>query len=255
MLFGHPLSMKTWARSWRAQCRGSASWWRTPHQGRERHRGARILATVVVGGLVGALVVLSGSAQAAGTQSEPRPSTVLADVVAGVGAVVGLGPAGGIRATTATTSTTSTTVLPSTIVTTKGTSTTTAAVAARQTAPWASAPVSESTDPVLRRCAQARAEVEASGLRLPGRFEYRCPGGTESFSGDRQHWGMMCAGASLCPNGAYIAINPAAIGGSEARMRHVVAHEICHALDVEARRPADEAAADSCAAAHGFPRS
>ncbi len=63
----------------------------------------------------------------------------------------------------------------------------------------------------------------------------------------------MCAGASLCPNGAYLAINPTVIGGSEARMCHVVAHEICHALDVEARRPVNEAEADSCAAAHGFP--
>ncbi len=239
--------MNTWGRSWRAQGQG----WRTPHERRERHRGARILATVVAG-LVVALVVLSGSAQAASTQPQARPSTFLAEVITGVGAAVGLGPAGGVRATTATTSTT---VLPSTTVTTKGTSATTATVAARQTAPSISALVTESTDPVLRRCAQARTEVEASGLPLPGRFEYRCPGSTEAFSGDRQHWGIMCAGASLCPNGAYIAINPTAIGSSEARMRHVVAHEICHARDVEARRPVDEAAADSCAAVHGFPRS
>jgi|GEM_PF-3515222 hypothetical protein len=108
--------------------------------------------------------------------------------------------------------------------------------------------------PVNTRCAAARQDVEATGLVLPDRFEFRCPGNTELSRGGRQHWGVTCSYASLCPGGAYVAVNLDRIGPSEARLRYVVAHEICHAVDVEARRPLREPAADACAAAHGFPR-
>ncbi|HUR18239.1 MAG TPA: hypothetical protein VMZ51_04795, partial [Acidimicrobiales bacterium] len=104
------------------------------------------------------------------------------------------------------------------------------------------------------RCTAARSDVEAAGLVLPAQFEYRCPGSTETFTWDRQHWGTACFRMSLCPTSAYIAINPGLIGPNEARLRYVVAHETCHALDSVARRPLDEPAADACAAAHGFPR-
>ncbi len=109
-------------------------------------------------------------------------------------------------------------------------------------------------DPVAARCAAALADVEATGLRLPARFQYRCPGDTRMSAGDRQHWGVACAANPFCPDAAYIAINPDAIGPSEARMRYVVAHETCHAVDYVSGRAQSEAAADACAAAHGFPR-
>jgi hypothetical protein len=103
------------------------------------------------------------------------------------------------------------------------------------------------------RCAAGLAAVEATGLVLPALFEFRCPGSTELFPGDRQHWGVACAFASLCPRGAYVAVNPAVIGPSDARLRFVIAHEICHARDYVEGRPVSEAAADACAAGHGFP--
>lgn len=104
------------------------------------------------------------------------------------------------------------------------------------------------------RCAAARSDVEAGGLSLPASFEFRCPGNTQMFAGDRQHWGVACSHASLCPDSAYVAINPEVIGSSEARLRHVIAHETCHAIDSVSGRPMSEGAADACAAAHGFPR-
>ena len=112
----------------------------------------------------------------------------------------------------------------------------------------------ERNEPADPRCRAALRDVEAAGLALPDLFEYRCPGDARLFPGDTQHWGSTCAYASLCPDGAYVAVNPTAIGASEARMRYVVAHEICHALDFLAHRPVSEAGADSCAAAHRFPR-
>ena len=108
--------------------------------------------------------------------------------------------------------------------------------------------------PVGARCMAALADVERTGLVLPALFEYRCPGSTETFTGDRQHWGTTCAMVSMCPGSAYIAVNPGLIGPRDARLRYVVAHETCHALDSVALRPASERAADACAAAHGFPR-
>ncbi len=55
------------------------------------------------------------------------------------------------------------------------------------------------------RCAAALSAVHGRGLLLPAGFEYRCPGDTRSFPGDRQHWGVTCYGHMFCPSGAYIA--------------------------------------------------
>lgn len=115
----------------------------------------------------------------------------------------------------------------------------------------ADAPSGAPTDPAIR-CERERSAVELTGLVLPGGFEYRCPGSTHLFIGDRQHWGTICAYASLCPRSAYVAINPAVIGPNDARLRYVIAHEFCHARDYQARRPVRESTADACAAAHGF---
>lgn len=43
------------------------------------------------------------------------------------------------------------------------------------------------SSPISPRCATAREDVEAAGLVLPAQFEYRCPGSTGLFAGDRQH--------------------------------------------------------------------
>lgn len=120
--------------------------------------------------------------------------------------------------------------------------------------PTTAVPDLAASPPMSPRCAAARRVVEGGGLTLPAAFEFRCPGSTEMYPGDRQHWGITCSHASLCPAGAYVAVNPDRIGPSDARLHYVVAHEICHALDVVAGRRLDEGAADACAARHGFPR-
>lgn len=105
------------------------------------------------------------------------------------------------------------------------------------------------------RCIGVLAAVQAAGLILPPGFEYRCPGDTQTFAGDRQHWGVVCyRQAPFCPTGAYVAVNPSRIGPSDARMRYVVAHEIGHALDYVRTGSTSEASADAHAAAAGFPR-
>lgn len=105
------------------------------------------------------------------------------------------------------------------------------------------------------RCISALAAVQAAGLILPAGFEYRCPGDTQAFPGDRQHWGVVCyRQAPFCPTGAYIAVNPSRIGPSDARMRHVVAHEVGHALDYVRSGNTSEPSADAHAAAAGFRR-
>lgn len=185
------------------------------------------LPTATVLGMVSAVVSALPSASVLG---------VIAPVVGGgAGVVAGVGPRAVLRPSTTTTRLTTTTTLAPVVI---------AAAPARVAASGA----------VGARCAAALSDVEAAGLVLPAQFEYRCPGSTELFAGDRQHWGTACSMASLCPGHSYIAINPGLIGRSEARLRYVVAHETCHALDITARRPLDEPAADACAAAHGFRR-
>jgi hypothetical protein len=92
--------------------------------------------------------------------------------------------------------------------------------------------------PTDDRCSAARRAVENAGLHLPAGFDYRCP------SSEYARWGA----ASLPPcDACFVAINVAAIGPSDAKLRHVVAHEFCHANGLE-----DEQAADACAARYGF---
>ena len=185
------------------------------------------MATLV--GLVGAVV----SALALTTVPGLLGSVV--GTAGGVPGGAGVGAAALASTTTSTPLSATTTAVPAVVL------------AAARTSPQAQGPVGS-------RCTAARDDVEAVGLMLPAQFEYRCPGRTETFVGDRQHWGTACFLMSLCPTTAYIAINPGRIGPSEARLRYVVAHETCHALDALAHRSLDEAAADACAAAHGFVR-
>ena len=46
----------------------------------------------------------------------------------------------------------------------------------------------------------------------------------------------------------------ARIGSSDATLRYVVAHELCHAMDDMALGLSSELGADLCAALHGAPR-
>lgn len=201
-----------------------------------------------------ALSVLMACAAPARTSPGPGDTAISASVAM-------------ITTTTVTTTTvTTTTSKPDEATTTTAVTTTTAPTPpTTATAPALAAATRETaTNPAVRSeaprltgrtsCEQARADVEAAGLRLPSGFEYRCPGNTESFPGQSQAWGVTCYwNAYYCPSGAYIAINPAALGWSETRLRYTVAHETCHALDYVAGRAISEPAADACAAAYGFP--
>ncbi len=103
------------------------------------------------------------------------------------------------------------------------------------------------------RCASALSRVQDAGLILPAGFEYRCPGDTRSFVGDRQRWGVTCYHHPMfCPGGAYIAVNPSAVGRSDARLRYVVAHEIGHAIDYVTQGFTSEEGAHARARAAGF---
>jgi hypothetical protein len=81
--------------------------------------------------------------------------------------------------------------------------------------------------------------VENAGDHLAPGFEYRCP------DSEYAHWGAT----TVAPCGpCFVAINAAAIGPDDAKLRHVVAHEFCHSSGIR-----DEQAADDCAARYGFP--
>lgn len=84
------------------------------------------------------------------------------------------------------------------------------------------------------------------GLPLPAGVGYRCP--STMFA----HHGASCWYAAQCPNGRFIAINTELMGNvSQAYLRYVVAHEICHMMHFDARRSSTEPEADACAASYG----
>lgn len=110
--------------------------------------------------------------------------------------------------------------------------------------------------PVSQRCAAALVAVQAAGLLLHEGTAFRCPGSTETFPGDVQHWGVACwEHKHFCATGSYIAANTDEIGASNHSLRYVVAHEICHINSYLATGgPGTEDAADLCAEQAGFPR-
>ena len=79
--------------------------------------------------------------------------------------------------------------------------------------------------------------MENAGDHLAAGFEYLCP------DSEYPHWG-----ATTVEPCCFVAINTAAIGPDDAKVRYVVAHEFCHSNGVR-----DEQAADDCAAHYGFP--
>ena len=117
-------------------------------------------------------------------------------------------------------------------------------------------PEPQESRPPDPQCERALAVVARAGLQLQVTTEFRCPGNTQTYPADRQHSGVACwHHRNYCPEGSYIAINPAHIGKGEDRMHYVIAHEICHIKHyLVDGTPGTEAQADACAAAAGFPR-
>ncbi len=108
----------------------------------------------------------------------------------------------------------------------------------------APAPPPPAPDP----CGGALAWVAEAGLPLPPGVAYHCP--STQFA----HHGAACWDAAPCRRGPFIAINLELIGDRPTEyLRHVVAHEVCHILDFQAKGWTTEAGADACAAAHGAP--
>jgi len=157
------------------------------------------------------------------------------------------------------TSSTSTSIRPSTSTTVKPRPTPTAvtrvasAPSVTVTVPPVTQPPpvvqSPSTDPA-ERCANARQWVAGQGLVLPAGWGFRCPGSAVLGGGPR--WGLACWNCE--GNGSWIAVDIGRIGASEATLRHVIAHEICHAIEYTTLGLSTELTADLCAALHGAPR-
>ncbi|MGH9226169.1 MAG: hypothetical protein ACRD2W_20830 [Acidimicrobiales bacterium] len=146
---------------------------------------------------------------------------------------------------------------PATTLPTTSTTTTTTARPATTSPPPAptvattapAVPTAERPSPA-GECEAALADVQASGLRLPPGWGYRCPDPALDYGG-QPHAGVACW---VCRGGAesYIAVNPSRAGSGGA-LRGVVAHEVCHAVEFAAQGWTTEASADTCAADHGWP--
>lgn len=151
---------------------------------------------------------------------------------------------------------TSTSVRPRSVPTTSRTRPT--VPAPPPAAPVTAAPVPVVTQPpappsgptAAERCAGALQWVAQRGLALPAGWGFRCPG--QAVVNGTPRWGMACWNCE--GNGSWIAVDIARIGASDATLRHVVAHEICHAVDYMTLGLSTEIGADLCAALHGAPR-
>ena len=110
------------------------------------------------------------------------------------------------------------------------------------------------SSPSSERCLKSLLTVERAGLSLRDETEFRCPG-IAAEPGEEHHWGATCWQNELCPGGSYIAIDEALIGPDDARLRYVIAHEICHVNSyLRTGHRGSEAEADECAAGAGFPK-
>lgn len=110
------------------------------------------------------------------------------------------------------------------------------------------------SSPMSQRCMASLLTVEHAGLELRDETEFRCPG-TAAEPGEERHWGATCWQNELCPGTSWIAVDPEMIGPDDARLRYVIAHEICHVNSyMQTGARGTEPAADRCAAGAGFPR-
>ena len=160
---------------------------------------------------------------------------------------------------TTSTSTTSTTVKPQPVTTTAAPVRTTVPrrapviTAAAPEPPPTTVPPRVSPSPVAtaeERCAAALRWVGQHGLALPAGWSFRCPG--EALENGQPRWGVACWNCE--GTGSWVAVDVGRIGASDATLRYVVAHEICHAVDYVGLGISTELGADLCAALHGAPR-
>ena len=100
------------------------------------------------------------------------------------------------------------------------------------------------------RCAAALKWVGQRGLVLPAGWGFRCPG--QAPENGQPRWGVACWNCE--GDGSWVAVDVGRIGASDATLRYVVAHEICHAIDYMGLGTSTELGADLCAAVHGAPR-
>jgi hypothetical protein len=186
----------------------------------------------------------------------------------GADATAPIEPARVESSTTSTTTAPTTTVPPTTSTTARPKPVTTTAAPVRTTvpprAPAATAPSAPEPPPVTapvrssaspaasaeERCAAALKWVGQHGLALPAGWGFRCPG--QALENGLPRWGVACWNCE--GNGSWIAIDAGRIGASDATLRYVIAHEICHAVDYMGLGTSTEVGADLCAALHGAPR-
>lgn len=102
-----------------------------------------------------------------------------------------------------------------------------------------------------QRCASALLWVSGQGLNLPAGWGYRCP--SPAVINGAPKWGLACWNCAGDLQ-SYIAVDVGRIGSSDAALRYVVAHEVCHAIDYMTLGASTEVGADLCAATHGAPR-
>ncbi len=156
--------------------------------------------------------------------------------------------------TTSTSTSTTTTLKPTSVPTTAPPRTTVPARPPAQIAaapPWSPPVALPSGTSPAERCAAARQWVGQRGLALPSGWGFRCPG--SAVMDGTARWGLACWDCE--GNGSsWIAVDIGRIGASEATLRHVVAHETCHAIDYASLGLTTELTADLCAALHGAPR-
>lgn len=100
-----------------------------------------------------------------------------------------------------------------------------------------------SSDP----CADALAAVTGAGLSIPPGWSFACP--APAYGNGREHRGRTCWLPCFGSPAFTIEVNPY-LGGS---LVGIMAHELCHAVEVVATGTTSEAAADVCAASWGFP--
>jgi hypothetical protein len=216
---------------------------------------------VSVGAVLG-VMALAGASVAWRTAGASSPSGRLAVRIAEVSveAPTTLIPTTTSSSTTPgpppTSASTTTTVNPKPVPTTFAPRTT---LSARPPAPtqvaaapaWSPAVALPSGTSPTERCAAARQWVGQRGLALPSGWGFRCPG--SAVMDGTARWGLACWNCE--GNGSsWIAVDIDLIGASEATLRHVVAHETCHAIEYTTLGLTTELTADLCAALHGAPR-
>ncbi len=212
--------------------------------GHARHMVASAAAVLAVVALVGAtLASRMGAAEANAPEVAVEPPAPLTST----------STTSSSTSTSTSTPTTSTT-LKSTPTTTKPPRTTVPATTPPAPAPVVTRPPSTAppagTSPA-ERCAAARAWLAQRGLILPAGWEFRCPG--PAVENGVPRWGLACWNCER-NNKNWIAVDVGRIGSSEATLRHVVAHETCHAIEYMTLGLSTELTADLCAAYYGAGR-